>query len=90
VYELKPPLLWVRFTPSVDTTHVVIIGPTDTHAWGREYYRRLQKTIRAMAATNSRVLARLYLTNRGEFRRYLQERAFLALPLTWPLGIGPR
>ena len=33
-----------------------------------------------MAAANLALLARQYVTNRGSFRRYVHEQAFLALP----------
>jgi L-2-hydroxyglutarate oxidase LhgO len=80
VPDLNVPFLGVHFTPSADPTPVVSIGPTATPAWGRENYRGLQAVEPAMAAANLAVLARQYLANRGGFRRYVHEQAFLALP----------
>jgi (S)-2-hydroxyglutarate dehydrogenase len=80
VPDLNVPFLGVHFTPSADATEVVSIGPTATPAWGRENYRGLQAVEPAMAAANLAVLARQYVANRGGFRRYVHEQAFLALP----------
>ena len=80
VPDLNVPFLGVHFTPSADAMPVVSIGPTATPAWGRENYRGLQALEPAMAAANLTVLASQYLANRGGFRRYVHEQAFLALP----------
>lgn len=80
VPDLNVPFLGVHFTPSAEPTPLVSIGPTATIAWGRENYRGLQKLEPAMAAANITTLARQYLANRGGFRRYVHEQAFLALP----------
>jgi L-2-hydroxyglutarate oxidase len=80
VPDLNVPFLGVHFTPSADPTQPVTIGPTATPAWGRENYQGLQAVEPAMAADNLAVLARQYLANRGGFRRYVHEQAFLALP----------
>ena len=80
VPDLSVPFLGVHFTPSADTTPVVSIGPTATVAFGRENYRGLEAVEPGMAAANIGVLARQYLTNRGGFRRYVHEQAFLAFP----------
>jgi L-2-hydroxyglutarate oxidase LhgO len=80
VPDLAVPFLGLHFTPSADPTPLVSIGPTATPAWGRENYRGLQALEPDMAAANLAVLARQYLANRGGFRRYVHEQAFLALP----------
>ena len=80
VPDLNVPFLGVHFTPSADETPVVSIGPTATPAFGRENYRGFEAIEPIMAASNTRILARQYLTNRGGFRRYVHEQAFLALP----------
>jgi L-2-hydroxyglutarate oxidase len=80
VPDLSVPFLGVHFTPSADPTPTVSIGPTATIALGRENYRGLQALEPAMAAANLTTLARQYLANRGGFRRYVHEQAFLALP----------
>ena len=78
--DLNIPFLGVHFTPSADATPVVSIGPTATPAFGRENYRGLQAIEPGMAAKNLMELTRQYLANRGGFRRYVHEQAFLALP----------
>lgn len=80
VPDLNVPFLGVHFTPSAGPNPVVSIGPTATPAWGRENYRGLQAVEPAMAAANLAVLARQYLANRGGFRRYVHDQAFLVLP----------
>jgi len=80
VPDLNVPFLGVHFTPSADLTPLVSIGPTATPAFGRENYRGLQAIEPAMAAANMTLLARQYLANRGGFRRYVHEQAFLAMP----------
>ena len=80
VPDLNIPFLGVHFTPSADATPLVSIGPTATPAWGRENYRGLEAIEPAMSVANLTVLARQYIANRGGFRRYVHEQAFLALP----------
>ncbi len=80
VPDLNVPFLGIHFTPSADSEAVVSIGPTATPAWGRENYRGLQAVEPSMAASNLGLLARQYLANRGGFRRYVHEQAFLAIP----------
>ena len=80
VPDLNVPFLGVHFTPSADETPIVSIGPTATPAFGRENYRGLTAIEPLMAASNAGILATQYLTNRGGFRRYVHEQAFLALP----------
>ena len=79
VPDLSVPFLGVHFTPSADTTPVVSIGPTATPAFGRENYRGWEAIEPGMAARNVGLLAREYFANRGGFRRYVHEQAFLAL-----------
>ena len=80
VPDLSMPFLGVHFSPSADETPVVSLGPTATPAFGRENYRGLKAIEPLMAANNTGILARQYLTNRGGFRRYVHEQAFLAIP----------
>ena len=80
VPDLNVPFLGVHFTPSADLTPLVSIGPTATLAWGRENYLGLQAVEPAMAAGNLALLARQYLANKGGFRLYVHQQAFLALP----------
>ena len=78
VPDLSVPFLGVHFTPSADQIPVTSIGPTASPAWGRENYRGLDGIEPGMAASNMGILARQYLTNRGGFRRYVHEQAFLS------------
>ncbi|WP_413744842.1 NAD(P)/FAD-dependent oxidoreductase [Synechococcus sp. MIT S9451] len=80
VPDLNVPFLGVHFTPNTEATPTISIGPTATPAWGRENYRGLQAIEPLMAASNLSILARQYLANRGGFRRYVHEQAFLSLP----------
>ena len=80
VPDLSVPFLGVHFTPSADATPIVSIGPTATLAFGRENYRGFQAIEPGMSVKNVGVLALQYLANRGGFRRYVHEQAFLALP----------
>ena len=80
VPDLNVPFLGVHVTPSADAIPVVSIGPTATPAFGRENYRGFKGIEPWMAAENIGLLARQYLTNRGGFRRYVHEQAFLSLP----------
>lgn len=80
VPDLSVPFLGVHFTPSAGTNPLVSIGPTATPAWGRENYSGLQALEPGMALANLSLLTSQYLSNRGGFRRYVHEQAFLALP----------
>ena len=80
VPDLSVPFLGVHFTPSADEEPVVSIGPTATPAWGRENYVGLKGIEPAMAIKNISILAKQYILNKGNFRRYVQEQAFLAVP----------
>lgn len=79
VPDLNVPFLGVHFTPSADTAPIVSIGPTATMAWGRENYRGIQAVEPKMIADNLKIIASQYVANRGGFRRYVHEQAFLAL-----------
>lgn len=79
VPDLNVPFLGVHFSPSADPIPVVSIGPTATPAFGRESYRGFEEIEPLMVAKNAGVIARQYLANRGGFRRYVHEQAFLAL-----------
>ena len=80
VPDLSVPFLGVHFTPSADKKAIVSIGPTATPAWGRENYNGLKGLEPQMAAKNLSLLAQLYLSNRGNFRNYVHDQAFLSLP----------
>ena len=79
VPDLSVPFLGVHFTPSADEEPVVSIGPTATPAWGRENYVGVKGIEATMAIKNLGVLAKQYILNKGNFRRYVHEQAFLAL-----------
>ena len=79
VPDLNVPFLGVHFTPSADKTSIVSIGPTATPSLGRENYQGLERIEPGMAVKNVGILAQQYIANRGGFRRYVHEQAFLAL-----------
>ena len=56
------------------------IGPTATPAFGRENYKGFHAMEIGTTLENMALLARQYLADRGSFRRYVHEQAFLALP----------
>lgn len=80
VPDLNVPFLGVHFTPSADSTSIVSIGPTATLAWGRENYRAFNGIELYSSLKNIGVIANQYLSNRGGFRRYVHEQAFLSIP----------
>jgi len=80
VPDLSVPFLGVHFTPSAEPNPLVSIGPTATPAWGRENYSGLQALEPGMAIANLSLLTHQYLSNRGSFRRYVHQQAFLGLP----------
>ena len=80
VPDLAVPFLGVHFTPSADEQPTVSIGPTATPAWGREHYTGSRGVEAGMALRNASILARQYLLNRNNFRRYVHEQAFLSMP----------
>jgi len=80
VPDLAVPFLGVHFTPSAEEQPTVSIGPTATPAWGREHYKGLKGVEAGMAMRNAGILAKQYLLNRNNFRRYVHEQAFLSLP----------
>ena len=80
VPDLAVPFLGIHFTPSADEQATVSIGPTATPAWGREHYRGFRGIEPSMALRNAGILAKQYLLNQNNFRRYVHEQAFLSLP----------
>jgi len=80
VPDLNVPFLGVHFTPSADKESVVTIGPTATLAWGREHYKGMKGIEPGMTLRNASILAKQYVLDLGNFRRYVHEQAFLNLP----------
>ena len=79
VPDLSLPFLGVHFTPSVDPTPRVFIGPTATPAFGRENYKGFADIEPGMALGNLQIILQQYLSNRGGFRRYVHQQALLSL-----------
>ena len=79
VPDLSVPFLGVHLTPSADPQPTVSIGPTATPAWGREHYQGLQGVEPSLLLKNATILAKQYILNRGNFRRYTHEQAFLSM-----------
>ena len=80
VPDLGLPFLGVHFTPNTDKLPKVSIGPTATLALGRENYKGLDNMEFIMSIKNLSMLSKLYLLNKGGFRKYLHEQALLSMP----------
>ena len=80
VPDLDLPFLGVHFTPNTDPTPKVSIGPTASLAFGRENYRGLDNLEFIMSIKNISMVSKLYLMNKGGFRKYFHEQALLYLP----------
>ena len=78
VPDLDLPFLGVHFTPNHDQT-LISIGPTASFAFGRENYRGAEAVEPLKSIENLKLLSSQYLFNRGGFRKYLHEQAFLSL-----------
>ena len=78
--DLGLPFLGVHFTPNTDKLPKVSIGPTATLALGRENYKGLDNMEFIMSIKNLSMLSKLYLLNKGGFRKYLHEQALLSMP----------
>ena len=77
VPDLNVPFLGVHFTPTADGNNITI-GPTAIPAFGRENYKRTIGIEPFMALNNMFLLGQQYLANRGGFRKYVNEQAFLS------------
>ena len=80
VPDLDLPFLGVHFTPDTDPSPKVSIGPTASFAFGRENYKNLDDLEFFMSIKNISMVSKLYLMNRGGFRRYFHEQALLYVP----------
>lgn len=77
--DLDKPLLGEHSLASTGQTLLVVFG-RPSPAWGLKKCRSPQAEELALTPTNLAVLARRCLANLGEFRHYVQEQAYLALP----------
>lgn len=80
VPDLNLPFLGVHFTPNTDLDPEVSIGPTAIPAFGRENYKNLNDIEPILSIKNLETITRLYLYNKGGFRRYVHEQALLSMP----------
>ncbi len=78
VPDLSVPFLGVHFTPNVTNTKLYI-GPTATLAFGRENYTKLEGFEPVNLLENLRIICDQYFYDRGGFRGYVHEQAFLSL-----------
>ncbi len=78
VPDLNVPFLGVHFTPSSGNPSILSIGPTATPALGRENYTGFEKLEPLLTSRNIALLAYQYLQNRGGFRKYVHEQAFVS------------
>lgn len=80
VPDLNVPFLGVHFTPNTESTPQFTIGPTATPALGRENYRWFQNIEPKTALFTITTIAKQYLMNKNNFRKYVHQQAPLALP----------
>ena len=78
VPDLNVPFLGVHFTPGSSTQDLISIGPTAIPAFGRENYNGFDGLEPAMLINNLLLLSKQYLLNKGGFRKYVNEQAFLS------------
>ena len=78
VPDLDLPFLGVHFTPNHDQT-LISIGPTASFAFGRENYRGIKSIEPLISIENLKILSSQYIFNRGGFRKYVHEQAFLSI-----------
>lgn len=80
VPDLNVPFLGVHFTPSANNNSV-IIGPTAIPSLGRENYKLLENIEVKNSIFDFAFLAKQYFFDIDGFRKYVQEQAFLGIPL---------
>ena len=79
VPDLEVPFLGVHFTPNTESSPQFTLGPTATPALGRENYTWFQNIEPKTALFTIKTLAKQYLMNKNNFRRYVHQQAPLAL-----------
>ena len=79
VPDLSVPFLGVHFTPSASEQATIRIGPTATPALGRENYKSIMGIEPKMALSNTIELARQYIQDKNNFRKYVHEQSYLNL-----------
>ena len=80
VPDLNVPFLGVHFTPSASNDSVYI-GPTAIPALGRENYKFFENIETINSILDFTFLTRQYFNDRDGFRKYVNEQAFLGIPL---------
>ena len=80
VPDLNVPFLGVHFTPNV-SNNAINIGPTAIPAFGRENYNLFEKIEPLNLISDMKFLSNQYFSNRGGFRKYVNEQALLGFPL---------
>ncbi|MDC3064543.1 L-2-hydroxyglutarate oxidase [bacterium] len=80
VPDLNVPFLGVHFTPSASDDSVYI-GPTAIPALGRENYKFFENIEAVNSILDFTFLTKQYFYNRDGFRKYVNEQAFLGIPL---------
>ncbi len=79
VPDLKMPFLGIHFTPTFNDEFPVSIGPTANLALGRENYNSFDRIEPISTLRNISLLLNQYFLNKGNFRNYFHEQAFLSL-----------
>ena len=80
VPDLNVPFLGVHFTPSASDDSVYI-GPTAIPALGRENYKFFENIETINSILDFTFLTKQYFNNKDGFRKYVNEQAFLGIPL---------
>ena len=80
VPDLNVPFLGVHFTPSSLPEEQISIGPTAIPAFGRENYYGFTGLEPTMLIENLLLLGKQYFLNKGGFRKYVNDQAFLSFP----------
>ena len=78
VPDLNMPFLGVHFTPSCNVDKPTTIGPTANLALGRENYFGIKRIEPITSLRNISLLFSQYIKNKGNFRSYFHEQAFLS------------
>ena len=77
VPDLSMPFLGVHFTPDTNSPANIYIGPTATPALGRENYFGLDGFEPKIAFFAINTIAKKYLFNKANFRKYVHQQLFL-------------
>ena len=81
VPDLNMPFLGVHFTPDVNPSGLVLIGPTATLTLGRENYKGIKGIEVLRSLRNLTTIAKLYYSNSGGLRGYIHKQSLQNIPI---------